>query len=286
MVTLQTLREEKLFTSGELIAELERSGLAVRRRTVMNLIGGDAARLASFLKTLVVGNFYHSVDAEDTRGIGLCFAQLSDIGKREALRAFSLFPRAVTPNRIRPYSQDEKEEFCDLNRYYASIGLWLLNWHKGNKHSDELKEMGLGAYEQPAWVSRFRYDICDYLRSNSENGFIRAQSAAMTWLLFESSLYRVRIEERYKFKSKRQRCNLTNKLIANFNDLESHGGEKLIPAISRKVLDNFAGLCLFEAKKLAKTDKGFDSYIWSKYVKAEKTWGRESLGRQGVTAYM
>lgn len=50
--------------------------------------------------------------------------------------------------------------------------------------------------------------------------------------------------------------------------------------------NDFSGLCLHEARQLAVKDRDFDSLLWSKYLKAEKIWGRQALGTKGVAAYL
>ena len=294
MVELQTLRQKEAFMAGDLIAEMENSGLTVERQTVMSLVGGDLIRKAAFYRTAMVGGLHQSVVDGHSDRVFFYETYLKDISKKEALRAFSLFPRTITPTEVEPYSQDEKEDFCDLNLHYAGIGLWLLNWHKGNKHGHELIEMGLGEYEKAAWVSRFRYDICDYLKTHSQNKIIKLQSAALTWLLFESSICKIKLEEGHKFDSKRKRYSATKKLWDDIEDIswdedrniEPCIREKQICSIPKAAMNDFAGLCLFEARELAVKDKDFDKLLWKKYIAAEKTWGRKALGNKGITAYV
>ena len=293
-IKLQSFREAKACTAGDVIAEMEQKGLSVKRSTVMSLVGSDSIRTIASYGTAMVGGLYKSVNEGRIEETIVYESALKSIGKKEALRAFSLFPRAITPESVRPYSKDEKEEFCDLNIHYAGIGLWLLNWHKGNKYGDALLEMGLGQYEKAAWVSRFRYDVCDYLKTHSQNKFIKSQSAALTWLLLESSTYRIKIEEAYNFKSKRQRYILSKNLWDDIADIswdedkevEPCVREKSICAAPKDVLSDFAGLCLFEARQLAIKDKDFDKLLWKKYLAAEKTWGRKALDHQGIAAYV
>lgn len=271
-------------TTGELIAHFEKESEADVRQALVSLIGSDPIRIETAIILCETSYRYEKLSERFT---DVFLKNLNQLSKKDAFRLYAMFPRLLTPHKVLPDCEKEADELKKSGFFYTGVGLWLLNWQKGGKYSALLKNLGLEDEEKRAWVSRFRYLLCDYMATHDQHPYMKDLSPAAMWLLIEISICRCRLADRYKEGSKRKRYERMQSIYARLDS--SDPSDKLPdrkPQDVEDLVENFWGFFMYRAKKMADEKPDFDSVLFTQYLKAEKVWGRKAREQQGAIAYL
>lgn len=267
--------------AGDLVAALEKAGLVENRKPFFELLGSDATRNTLNRQLFELEKAVSDPSQYMAQGF------FSGITKKDAFRAYSLFPRFIAPKIAKPSCTEELEELNEAANFYLLSGLWLLNWQKSGKYSTLLGQLGIEEAEKRAWVSRSLYALCDYMKVHSNSPYLAPLPAPAIWLLCEVSICKSRLADRYQEGSKRKRYERMQKVYAR---LDSSDPADALPTKNADgfsdLAEHFYGYFMYRVKKMAVEKPDFDKVLLSQYLKAQRVWGRKARDGTAVTGYL
>ena len=276
-------------TTGDIIASLEKITDLPVRKALIDLLGADRTRMSSIL---AVGAIAENYEGLDLAGSPLTLKYLTDglnnLNRVDVYRIFSVFPRDITPEAFWPHCTEERQELKEVTSLYAATGLWLIDNHRGSKHSNILSALGIDHAQKRAFVAEKRYDVCIWVHKTTKSHLIKSFSVPTLWLLWEISICRKRLNSQHKYASKRTKYDFWVNVWESLDDFGTDLRPFLRPAESASdLIESFEGFMLAEAKAVAASDPDIDKLVYKTYIEAEKTWGRDAReSKNKITPYL
>lgn len=266
--------------AGAAIARFDEAKSPAIRQAFLKLLGSDLQRIALSRYLLEVEKAFTEPGLYMTQSV-------ANISKMEAFRTYSLFPRFILPEVAEPQCREEREEFAELQRFYLESGLFLINWEKNSRYSEQLKKLALERAEKRAWVSRKLFALCDYMKMHSNSPYFKPLTPAAMWLFCEVSICKNRLSDKHKEGSKRKRY---ERMLEVYGRLDNQDPALMPNSRPTKDIKDFAehffGYFLYKVHQMAEADPEFDSVLFRDYMKTARIWGKEALSATGPIAYM
>ena len=277
--------------TGYIVAGMENLVDIPCRKMLIDLMGSDYKRMSSIKLIYQLGKIYQK--GEEDKIVSMVSA-LKRLSRIDAYRLFSVLPGELAPEVFWPNCSEERDHLDKATFFYATVGLWLIDSHRGNRHTASLTGLGLADAKKRALVSQRRYEVCEwlYMQHSADELFSDFLSVPGMWLLWEISICRRRLKGKYKHNSKRQKHDYWAKVWKQLSQVKNGSDQDLVPsqAIADSWIDfieNFEWMMLTDAKEMAEKNPDVDSTIYQPYLKAEKTWGSKALKASGaVTPYL